>query len=128
MKTLVLLSVLFSAPAFALNVGEVIPLSPSQIQCVDRKDLPPPKCTYCYGDEFFGRRGAIVTVTATLGGISKLTGNAISCQDLQNRIEGQDPVALEIFSISDRKISETFVQRSIEAKLGGINMYGSGKR
>lgn len=121
MKSVILMSLLLSPAAFAVEVGEQIQIPRSSIQCTDEvaQPRPPKPCHYCYE---LPQPDSTVTVNLNVDGVEKFTGiSYYNCGQL-NGILG-DPVTAEVSHVSVRKIGE-LVQRLIELRLPGVIVTG----
>ena len=122
----VLVPLLASQSALALEVGEIIPIDRSQIQCRDGKNPPPDRCRrggygycdYMYGDFF---TNATAQITVPVNGFTNLRATVSTCANLDLRLGTLNPVPVEVTQINTQKIAGELVMQYLTLTVGPEN-------
>lgn len=116
-----ILPLLLSPPAFALEVGEIVKVPRSDIQCTERVIPENPGCGhthYCYGNTA-DQVVATASIRRSVDGINNLAAGVASCGSLSQLLDRVgDPAALEVTQVITRKLPNGGTIRYLDLVLG----------
>jgi hypothetical protein len=106
-----LFPLLSAAPAFAVDVGDIVRVDRSQFKC---EEVTPPPCHphgYSYCDSVDGSSYGSVTLSGSVLGLGDLGTAVTSCSALNALLDAAgNPVPLEVTKVSAEKFANRKIQ------------------